>query len=146
MITAKIKGIESLRRNAETLARELGDERVLMPVLKEAAQPLLDGIRDRLDQHDDPRTPEKLSEEWILAKGATAQGRATVRVGPKAGKGSRGFKAWFLERGTSRQAATPVVRPAYDAFAPTFAADLAVALREKVVQVVSRLSKRAVRR
>lgn len=146
MITAKVKGYEIAIRNVRDLAREIGDEKILLPVLKNQARPLRDDICRRLDQHDDPKTPEKLSDDWVIAPDVDFRGRATVRVGPKAGKGSRGFIAWFLERGTSRQAAKPNVRPAYDAFAPSFPAAMAMALQDKTVRVVRQLVGRAVRR
>lgn len=146
MLTVKITGLEQAIQNARSVAAELGDEKVLLPVLNAQAEPLCEDICRRLDQHDDPKTPEKLRDEWIIAPDTDARGRATVRVGPKAGKGSRGFIAWFLERGTSRQAARPCVRPAYDAFAPGYPGAVAAALREKTIQVVRRLARRAVRR
>lgn len=151
MIQGKWTGLEEALAAAEQLGRELGSEKVIVPVLKAQAEPLLEDIRARLETLDNPATEERFSEGWVATTGVDAAGMPVVRVGPivqkkGAARVGHGWKVWFFERGTSKMAARPVIRPAWDAFAPGFPKVFAAALRERAAAVMAAALRRAMRR
>jgi HK97 gp10 family phage protein len=142
MITATWVGLEEAIRNAEALGKELATEEVLRPALLKAGVPLKDEIvrtapRSRDNKH--------MADSFVLKASAEERdfGRTTVLVGPKAGKGSQGFVAPFVEFGTSRMGSQPFIRPAFDAFKGTFPGALAGHLRAQYDRVVKKYTKRA---
>ncbi len=145
MPTGKWTGLEEAVAAAQALGQELATEKVLLPVLREQAEPLLAEVQRGVATLDNPKTPEKLADEFVIAvsRAERAEGRALVQVGPK--RRGRGFVVAFFEWGTSKMAARPTVRPAWDSFAPGFPAACAAALRAKTAELVRRLSRRAVK-
>lgn len=143
-MTAKWTGLEEAIRNAQQLGHELATEEVLRPALLKTGAPLKEDI-----VRTTPRSPDAphVADTFVMKVSAEERdlGRTTVLIGPSAAKGSVGFIAPFLEFGTSKMAARPWIRPAYDAFRGGFAGALAEQMRVQYERVVKKYTKRAVR-
>jgi HK97 gp10 family phage protein len=139
-MTGKWTGLKEAIRNAEALGKELATEEVLRPALLKTGAPL----RDELERTA-PRSQNAphVAETFVVkaSKEEAGFGRTTVLVGPKAGY--PGFIAPFLEFGTSKMAARPWIRPAYDAFKDGYPGALAGHLRAQYDRVVKKYVKKA---
>ena len=105
-----VTGAENVKR----LLRELGSalsKPVLQKNLREAAQPIADEARNLV-----PKKTGELTKSITVENAPTDDNTqdAAVLVGIKTGKGFAGWRAHFIEFGTSKMAARPFMRPAYD--------------------------------
>lgn len=142
MITAKWTGMEEAIRAAEALGRELATEEVLRPALLKTGAPLKEEI-----VRTTPRSPNAphVADTFVMkvSEEERGEGRTTVLIGPKAGRGSVGFIAPFLEFGTSKMSARPWIRPAYDVFRGGFPGALAEQMRAQYERVVKKYTRKA---
>ena len=131
----KIDGLDSISDKLQ----KLGSQKVAKRIARKAARQAMNIVRDAARQNakalDDPITPNKIFKEIVTQGGKTRDKNAiSMRVGVrggakvpytnnsanrrsgKAGKSyitdGRVFYFRFLEFGTSRQPATPFLRPA----------------------------------
>jgi len=142
MIGGKWTGLDEAIRNAYSLGKDIAEGEVIEKALVKVGQPLRDDIvrtapRSRIAPHMADTFVVKVSKE------ERDFGRTIVLVGPKAGRGSVGFVAGFVELGTSKMRAQPFVRPAFDAFKGGFVAALTVELQKQFTRVVRKYVKRA---
>lgn len=140
MITAEWSGLDEALRNVQALGEELSREEVLEPALLRAAGPLRDDLERTAPRG---KVAPHVADTFVVERSRTEReaGRTTVLVGPKAGY--PGLVAPFLEFGTSRMAARPWIRAAYDAFAPGFPAALTRTLGQAYRRVVGKYARRA---
>ena len=112
MITVEIVGLEDAQRAIRALG-ELGGREVTEPALVRAAQPIVAELRGRLEGH---AVTGLTAEDITVSPSREARGRddAAVLIGATTGKAGRAYILRFLEFGTSRMAARPVVRPTWD--------------------------------
>jgi HK97 gp10 family phage protein len=131
-------------RSAEALGKELATEEVLRPALLKTGGPLRDEIARTAPRSRDNK---HMADSFVVKASAEERefGRTTVLVGPSAARGSVGFVAPFVEFGTSRMAARPFIRPAFDAFKDGYPGALAGHLRAQYDRVVKKYTKRAAR-
>jgi HK97 gp10 family phage protein len=141
-VTGEWTGLREAIRNAQALGEEIAREEVLEKALVDVGKPLRDDIARAA-----PRSPiaPHVAETFVVkvSREERAAGRSTVLVGPKAGKGSVGFVAPFLEFGTSLMAARPFIRPAWDGWKAGFPKALAAHLRKRYDQVVRKYARKA---
>jgi len=144
MITAKWTGLDEAIRNVSALGKELAEGEVIEKALVKVGQPLRDDIVRAAPRSRDAR---HMADEFVVkpSKEAREWGRTTVLVGPRAGKGSVGFVAPFVEFGTSKMRARPFIRPAFDAFRGGFVGALTGELQKQFERVVRKYTKRAAR-
>ena len=141
MITGKWTGLEDAIRNVEALGHELGTDEVLRPALLKVGAPLRDEIVRTAPRSQDT---QHMADTFIVkaSKEEGEFGRTTILVGPRAGR-TVGFVAPLVEFGTSKMAARPFIRPAFDAFAQGFPGALAEQLRKQYERVVKKYTRRA---
>jgi len=140
MITAKWTGLEEALRNVEALGHDLASDEVLRPALLKTGAPLRDEF-----ERTSPRSnvAPHVADSFVVkaSKHEAEFGRVTVLVGPSTAKGSVGFIAPFLEFGTSKMAARPWIRPAFDAFRGGFAGALTDELQKQYARVVRKYTR-----
>lgn len=112
---------ETVLRTFEELGHALAADEVVLPALKEAGQPLKEDIvrtfpRSKYAPH--------MADTFVVV-----ESEGQVLVGPRAGKVSEGWKVPFVEFGTSKMAARPTIRPAFDSWKRDFAAKFVAAAR-----------------
>jgi HK97 gp10 family phage protein len=123
--------LEGLRRLGPAFSAEV-EERAL----KDVAKPVAASIAARIDaeHHATGLTAEDITV--AVSKAGRAQGEAVVLIGARGGKRGRAFLLSFLEFGTFKQPATPVVRPTFreyrDSFLPAVTERLAVHFQNAV--------------
>ncbi|OGR95737.1 MAG: hypothetical protein A2V88_15965 [Elusimicrobia bacterium RBG_16_66_12] len=132
-------------REAQESIKAMGtafSEPVLEGALKRLAEPIKDEIVQRLEQH---RVTGLTAEDIavVVSKEGRESGAAAVIIGARRGKGGRAFILRFLEYGTFRQPARPVVRPAWDAAEPGYPERALAELRKAYERGVKRFSRRA---
>jgi len=132
-------------REAQEAIKALGDafsQPVLEDTLKKLAAPIAEDIRQRLAPH----RRSGLTEEDIgvaVSKENREAGEAVVLVGAHGKKGGRAYILRFLEFGTFRQPARPVMRPAWDAAEGSYPERALQELRKAYERGVKRFSRRA---
>jgi HK97 gp10 family phage protein len=142
MITAEWSGLKQAIRNAQALGEDIGREEVLEKGLVTVGRPLRDDI-----VRGAPRSPDAphVADTFIVkvSKEEREAGQSTVLVGPKAGKGSVGFVAAFLEFGTSKMAPRPFIRPPWDGWRGSYPKLLTEQIRRHYNRVVRKYTRRA---
>lgn len=132
---------------AEAMAaiRGLGDafsEPVLEDALKKVAKPIVEQIQQNLASHRQTGlTAEDIG--MTVSKEGREAGVAQVLIGAHGRKGGRAYILRFLERGTFRQPAMPVMRPAWDASEASYASNMLAELRKAYERGVRRFATRA---
>lgn len=154
-VEVKFEGVEELSRRMKLIADSKTAKRIARKAARQAMNIVRDAARNAAKSIDDPETPEKIFKEIVVQGGKTrdrnsivirvgirggakipytknAQNRRSGRVGKTYQTDGRVFYWRFLEFGTSRQPATPFMRPALAAninqatskFAEVFNAEL----------------------
>lgn len=96
--------------------------------LREAATPILERVVAAI-----PRDTGLTAADVELRDSQTEAGSVRVEIGASKGKGGRAFILNFIEFGTSRQPARPVLRPAWDSGQPGVMQALVAKWRERVM-------------
>lgn len=122
-LTTKLE-LEGLRRLGQAFSREVEEK-----ALKEVAKPVAAGIAARIDaeHHETGLTAEDI--KVAVSKEGRENREAVVLIGAGGGKRGRAFILSFLEFGTFKSPATPVIGPEFhsrkDYFLPAVTAQLA---------------------
>src|SRR5689334_20899326 len=108
----KVTGIEEANATVRGWADTLADEKFGLEVLLEASQPLAQRIKENLEPHR--RTGKTEADVHVAEIQSPGPGIAKVAIGASGGKSGRGREVTWLEFGTPHEAASPIVRPAWD--------------------------------
>ncbi|WP_043041647.1 HK97-gp10 family putative phage morphogenesis protein [Acinetobacter baumannii] len=158
-MTTQIHGLEPALRRMRAIGNEKTVKRIARKAMRQAMNIARDEARQKVKRLDDPTTPEKIWKEIVVQNGRSrnkntlvmrvgvrggaripytnnAQNRRAGRVGKTYQTDGRVFYWRFLELGTSRQPATPFLRPALyenieqitDKFVQVFNFELSVVL------------------
>ncbi|WP_206461471.1 HK97-gp10 family putative phage morphogenesis protein [Acinetobacter baumannii] len=154
-----IHGLDDALRKMRAIGNEKTVKRIARKAMRQAMNIVRDEARQKVKRLDDPTTPEKIWKEIVVQNGRSrnknalvmrvgvrggaqipytnnAQNRRSGRVGKTYQSDGRVFYWRFLELGTSRQPATPFLRPALyenieqvtDKFVQVFNFELSVVL------------------
>ncbi|WP_033841906.1 HK97-gp10 family putative phage morphogenesis protein [Acinetobacter baumannii] len=158
-MATQIHGLEPALRKMQAIGNEKTVKRIARKAMRQAMNIARDEARQKVKRLDDPTTPEKICKEIVVQNGRSrnkntlvmrvgvrggaripytnnAQNRRSGRVGKTYQTDGRVFYWRFLELGTSRQPATPFLRPALyenieqitDKFVQVFNFELSVVL------------------
>ncbi|HBM1277912.1 hypothetical protein GY164_12735 [Acinetobacter baumannii] len=158
-MATQIHGLEPALRKMQAIGNEKTVKRIARKSMRQAMNIARDEARQKVKRLDDPTTPEKIWKEIVVQNGRSrnkntlvmrvgvrggaripytnnAQNRRSGRVGKTYQTDGRVFYWRFLELGTSRQPATPFLRPALyenieqitDKFVQVFNFELSVVL------------------
>ncbi|ETQ81224.1 hypothetical protein J809_2691 [Acinetobacter sp. 25977_6] len=158
-MATQIHGLEPALRRMRAIGNEKTVKRIARKAMRQAMNIARDEARQKVKRLDDPTTPEKIWKEIVVQNGRSrnkntlvmrvgvrggaripytnnAQNRRAGRVGKTYQTDGRVFYWRFLELGTSRQPATPFLRPALyenieqitDKFVQVFNFELSVVL------------------
>ncbi|AVN27497.1 HK97-gp10 family putative phage morphogenesis protein [Acinetobacter baumannii] len=158
-MTTQIHGLEPALRRMRAIGNEKTVKRIARKAMRQAMNIARDEARQKVKRLDDPTTPEKIWKEIVVQNGRSrnkntlvmrvgvrggaripytnnAQNRRAGRVGQTYQADGRVFYWRFLELGTSKQPATPFLRPALyenieqitDKFVQVFNFELSVVL------------------
>ncbi|ELW9538647.1 HK97-gp10 family putative phage morphogenesis protein [Acinetobacter baumannii] len=158
-MTTQIHGLEPALRRMRAIGNDKTVKRIARKAMRQAMNIARDEARQKVKRLDDPTTPEKIWKEIVVQNGRSrnkntlvmrvgvrggaripytnnAQNRRSGRVGKTYQTDGRVFYWRFLELGTSRQPATPFLRPALyenieqitDKFVQVFNFELSVVL------------------
>ncbi|PQL68056.1 hypothetical protein CV952_010915 [Acinetobacter baumannii] len=158
-MTTQIHGLEPALRRMRAIGNEKTVKRIARKAMRQAMNIARDEARQKVKRLDDPTTPEKIWKEIVVQNGRSrnkntlvmrvgvrggaripytnnAQNRRSGRVGKTYQTDGRVFYWRFLELGTSKQPATPFLRPALyenieqitDKFVQVFNFELSVVL------------------
>lgn len=131
----QIHGLEEVSRKMRAIGDQKTIKRIARSAMRQAMNIVRDDARQRAKRLDDPITPQRIWREIVVQNGKSrnsstlrmrvgvrggsqipyannAQNRRTGRVGQTYQADGRVFYWRFLEFGTSRQPATPFLRPA----------------------------------
>lgn len=134
-MTTQIHGLEPALRRMRAIGNDKTVKRIARKAMRQAMNIARDEARQKVKRLDDPTTPEKIWKEIVVQNGRSrnkntlvmrvgvrggaripytnnAQNRRAGRVGQTYQADGRVFYWRFLELGTSRQPATPFLRPA----------------------------------
>ncbi|MBJ9959860.1 HK97 gp10 family phage protein [Acinetobacter nosocomialis] len=134
-MATQIHGLEPALRRMRAIGNEKTVKRIARKAMRQAMNIARDEARQKVKRLDDPTTPEKIWKEIVVQNGRSrnkntlvmrvgvrggaripytnnAQNRRAGRVGQTYQADGRVFYWRFLELGTSRQPATPFLRPA----------------------------------
>ncbi|EOY3219535.1 HK97-gp10 family putative phage morphogenesis protein [Acinetobacter baumannii] len=134
-MATQIHGLEPALRKMRAIGNEKTVKRIARKAMRQAMNIVRDEARQNVKRLDDPTTPEKIWKEIVVQNGRSrnknalvmrvgvrggaqipytnnAQNRRSGRVGKTYQSDGRVFYWRFLELGTSRQPATPFLRPA----------------------------------
>jgi HK97 gp10 family phage protein len=116
---------------------ELASHEVQVAALTAVGKPIAEDIQQRLSEH---RLSGDTQGDIAVAesKEAQAAGDVVVLVGAR----DRGWILRWLEFGTFRQRATPVIRPAWDAARGGYAQKLLGEYRKKYKSIIAKYSRR----
>lgn len=127
-VRVEMEGWEELERKLQSL----GDRMQSQDVLEEALMAGAEVVREAIAAAAPRRTGILASDIHVSRKGRI---KYSVRIGP----GLKGFYGRFLEYGTSKMAARPFMRPAFEA-----SNDAAQeAIRQSIWQAVQEAAERA---
>lgn len=160
-MTTQIHGLEPALRRMRAIGNDKTVKRIARKAMRQAMNIARDEARQKVKRLDDPTTPEKIWKEIVVQNGRSrnkntlvmrvgvrggaripytnnAQNRRAGRVGKTYQADGRVFYWRFLELGTSKQPATPFLRPALyenieqitDKFVQVFNFELSVVLGE----------------
>ncbi|EPG8070870.1 HK97 gp10 family phage protein [Acinetobacter baumannii] len=160
-MATQIHGLEPALRRMRAIGNEKTVKRIARKAMRQAMNIARDEARQKVKRLDDPTTPEKIWKEIVVQNGRSrnkntlvmrvgvrggaripytnnAQNRRAGRVGQTYQADGRVFYWRFLELGTSKQPATPFLRPALyenieqitDKFVQVFNFELSVVLGE----------------
>jgi len=160
-MTTQIHGLEPTLRRMRAIGNDKTVKRIARKAMRQAMNIVRDKAREKVKRLDDPTTPEKIWKEIVVQNGRSrnkntlvmrvgvrggaripytnnAQNRRAGRVGQTYQADGRVFYRRFLELGTSKQPATPFLRPALyenieqitDKFVQVFNFELSVVLGE----------------
>lgn len=160
-MATQIHGLEPALRRMRAIGNDKTVKRIARKAMRQAMNIARDEARQKVKRLDDPTTPEKIWKEIVVQNGRSrnkntlvmrvgvrggaripytnnAQNRRAGRVGQTYQADGRVFYWRFLELGTSRQPATPFLRPALyenieqitDKFVQVFNFELSVVLGE----------------
>ena len=116
------------------LARKIEDERKIAPVVIEAAQPLVDRVKEIVGTGSPwPETKETRADIRAAIDKESAVGTVKVAIGATR---AHAFKLNFQEFGTSKQPAYPSLRPAYDSTIGAVTAGVVAGLRSILQSLV----------
>lgn len=155
----EIQGLEPALRRMRAIGNDKTVKRIARKAMRQAMNIARDEARQKVKRLDDPTTPKKIWKEIVVQNGRSrnkntlvmrvgvrggaripytnnAQNRRSGRVGKTYQTDGRVFYWRFLELGTSRQPATPFLRPALyenieqitDKFVQVFNFELSVVL------------------
>lgn len=158
-MATQIHGLEPALRKMRAIGNEKTVKRIARKAMRQAMNIVRDEARQNVKRLDDPTTPEKIWKEIVVQNGRSrnknalvmrvgvrggaqipytnnAQNRRAGRVGKTYQSDGRVFYWRFLELGTSKQPATPFLRPALyenieqvtDKFVQVFNFELSVVL------------------
>ncbi|AKJ45941.1 HK97-gp10 family putative phage morphogenesis protein [Acinetobacter baumannii] len=158
-MATQIHGLEPALRRMRAIGNDKTVKRIARKAMRQAMNIARDEARQKVKRLDDPTTPEKIWKEIVVQNGRSrnkntlvmrvgvrggaripytnnAQNRRAGRVGQTYQADGRVFYWRFLELGTSRQPATPFLRPALyenieqitDKFVQVFNFELSVVL------------------
>ncbi|MDC5100206.1 HK97 gp10 family phage protein [Acinetobacter baumannii] len=158
-MTTQIHGLEPALRRMRAIGNDKTVKRIARKAMRQAMNIARDEARQKVKRLDDPTTPEKIWKEIVVQNGRSrnkntlvmrvgvrggaripytnnAQNRRAGRVGQTYQADGRVFYWRFLELGTSKQPATPFLRPALyenieqvtDKFVQVFNFELSVVL------------------
>ncbi|MDC4667539.1 HK97 gp10 family phage protein [Acinetobacter baumannii] len=134
-MATQIHGLDDALRKMRAIGNEKTVKRIARKAMRQAMNIVRDEARQKVKRLDDPTTPEKIWKEVVVQNGRSrnknalvmrvgvrggaripytnnAQNRRSGRVGKTYQSDGRVFYWRFLELGTSRQPATPFLRPA----------------------------------
>ncbi len=160
-MATQIHGLEPALRRMRAIGNDKTVKRIARKAMRQAMNIARDEARQKVKRLDDPTTPEKIWKEIVVQNGRSrnkntlvmrvgvrggaripytnnAQNRRAGRVGQTYQADGRVFYWRFLELGTSKQPATPFLRPALyenieqitDKFVQVFNFELSVVLGE----------------
>ncbi|HAW7017226.1 TPA: hypothetical protein JIR17_13915 [Acinetobacter baumannii] len=158
-MSTPIHGLEPALRRMRAIGNDKTVKRIARKAMRQAMNIARDEARQKVKRLDDPTTPEKIWKEIVVQNGRSrnkntlvmrvgvrggaripytnnAQNRRAGRVGQTYQADGRVFYWRFLELGTSKQPATPFLRPALyenieqvtDKFVQVFNFELSVVL------------------
>ncbi|ALJ86739.1 HK97-gp10 family putative phage morphogenesis protein [Acinetobacter baumannii] len=158
-MATQIHGLEPALRKMQAIGNEKTVKRIARKAMRQAMNIARDEARQKVKRLDDPTTPEKIWKEIVVQNGRSrnkntlvmrvgvrggaripytnnAQNRRSGSVGKTYQTDGRVFYWRFLELGTSKQPATPFLRPALyenieqitDKFVQVFNFELSVVL------------------
>ncbi|MEO3331947.1 HK97-gp10 family putative phage morphogenesis protein [Acinetobacter baumannii] len=158
-MATQIHGLEPALKKMQAIGNEKTVKRIARKAMRQAMNIARDEARQKVKRLDDPTTPEKIWKEIVVQNGRSrnkntlvmrvgvrggaripytnnAQNRRSGRVGKTYQTDGRVFYWRFLELGTSKQPATPFLRPALyenieqitDKFVQVFNFELSVVL------------------
>ncbi|RSQ31222.1 hypothetical protein EA709_01695 [Acinetobacter baumannii] len=158
-MATQIHGLEPALRKMRAIGNDKTVKRIARKAMRQAMNIARDEARQKVKRLDDPTTPEKIWKEIVVQNGRSrnkntlvmrvgvrggaripytnnAQNRRSGRVGKTYQADGRVFYWRFLELGTSKQPATPFLRPALyenieqvtDKFVQVFNFELSVVL------------------
>ncbi|HDI2994758.1 TPA: HK97 gp10 family phage protein [Acinetobacter baumannii] len=158
-MATQIHGLEPALRRMRAIGNDKTVKRIARKAMRQAMNIARDEARQKVKRLDDPTTPEKIWKEIVVQNGRSrnkntlvmrvgvrggaripytnnAQNRRAGRVGQTYQADGRVFYWRFLELGTSKQPATPFLRPALyenieqvtDKFVQVFNFELSVVL------------------
>ncbi|MDC4739171.1 HK97 gp10 family phage protein [Acinetobacter baumannii] len=131
----EIQGLEPVLQKMRVIGDPKTVRRIARKAMRQAMNVVKNEAREKVKRLDDPRTPEKIWKEIVVQNGRSrnpnylvmrvgvrggaqipytnnAKNRRSGRVGKTYQADGRVFYWRFLELGTSKQPATPFLRPA----------------------------------
>jgi HK97 gp10 family phage protein len=116
---------------------ELASHEVQIAALTAVGKPIAEDIRQRLEAHH--ITGETAGDIAVgESKEAAAAGEAVVLIGAK----DRAYLLRWLEFGTFKQRATPVIRPAWDSARGGYAAKVLEQYRKAYKRIIAKYSRK----
>ena len=112
------------------LGHELASKKVVLPALKEIAEPLRDDIVRTAPRSRDTK---HMADTFVIV-----EHEGQILIGPSTRKGSVGWVAPLVEFGTSKMGARSFIRTTYDAWKRTFLSVFVIAAGPRFQRVLAR--------